>query len=147
LIAICNPIGAVLATQLIERFERKWLIAVDAVVIAVAGVAYGMAPSPAFIVVFGMLMTITIQLMNAALYTYTPEAYPTDLRSSGSGLCYGLGRLANVVGPFIIGALYVNSGYLSVFVYISGCWLVVAAVVAAYGPRVTGRPLEAVTPA
>jgi MFS transporter, putative metabolite:H+ symporter len=144
LIAICNPVGAIVAMQLIERVERKWLITVDAILIAVVGVAYGLAPSPLFIVIFGMAVIVTLQLMNAALYTYTPEAYPTDLRSAGTGLCYGLGRLANVAGPFIISMLYLNTGYLSVFVFISGCWLVVAAVVAAVGPRTTGRALEAV---
>lgn len=144
LIAICNPLGAWVGTQLIERFERKWIITVDAVLIAIAGVAYGLAPSAIFIVIFGMLVIITIQLMNATLYIYTPESYPTNLRSSGAGLCYGLGRLTNVVGPFIISALYLNAGYLSVFVYISACWLVVAGVVATIGPKTTGRSLEVV---
>lgn len=144
LIAICNPLGAWLGTQLIEKFERKWVITIDAIAIAIAGVAYGLAPSAAFIVIFGMIVIITIQLMNATLYIYTPESYTTHLRSSGTGLCYGLGRLTNVIGPFIISALYLNAGYLSVFVYISICWLIVAGVVAAIGPRTTGRPLEAV---
>jgi putative MFS transporter len=144
LIAICNPVGAWLGTFLIERFERKWIVTVDAVVIAVAGVAYGLAPSAVFIVIFGALVIITIQLMNAALYIYTPESYPTHLRSAGAGLCYGLGRLTNVIGPFIVSTLYMTVGYLSVFAYISACWLVVAAVVAAIGPRTTGRPLELV---
>jgi MFS transporter, putative metabolite:H+ symporter len=144
LIAICNPLGAWLATFLIERFERKWIVAVDAVVIAIAGVAYGLAPSAGFIVVFGALVIITIQLMNATLYIYTPESYPTHLRSAGAGLCYGLGRLTNVIGPFIISFLYVSVGYMSVFAYISACWLVVAVIVAAIGPRTTGRSLEQV---
>ncbi len=82
--------------------------------------------------------------MNATLYIYTPESYPTHLRSAGAGLCYGLGRLTNVIGTFIISFLYVSVGYMSVFAYISACWLVVAAIVAAIGPRTTGRSLEQV---
>lgn len=144
LIAICNPLGAWLGTFIIERFERKWIVAVDAIVIAVAGVAYGLAPSAMFIVIFGALVIIAIQLMNATLYIYTPESYPTHLRSAGAGFCYGLGRLTNVIGPFIVSMLYVNAGYLSVFAYISACWLIVSAVVAAIGPRTTGRSLELV---
>lgn len=145
LIAICNPLGAWLGTFIIERFERKWTVAVDAVVIAVAGVAYGLARSANLIVIFGALMIVTIQLMNATLYIYTPESYPTHLRSAGAGLCYGLGRLTNVIGPFIASLLYVNAGYLSVFAYISACWLIVSAVVAAIGPRTTGRSPELVS--
>lgn len=146
LIAICNPIGAWLGTAVVERFERKWVVAVDAVVIAASGVAYGLAPSPLFIVIFGAIVTLSIQLMNATLYIYTPESYPTRLRSLGTGFCYGIGRLTNVVGPFIVSALYVGAGYLSVFSYISACWLMVAIVVALVGPRTTGRSLESVTP-
>ena len=142
LIAICNPIGAWLGTQIIERFERKWLIAANAVVIAIAGMAYGTAGSSMLIVVFGALVTIAIQLMNATLYIYTPESYPTTLRSAGAGLCYGLGRLTNVIGPFVVSALYTGLGYTSVFAYIAGCWLVVALVVACVGPRTTGLSLE-----
>jgi putative MFS transporter len=144
LIAICNPLGAWIGTFIIERFERKWIVAVDAIVIAVAGVAYGLAPSAIFIVIFGALVIVSIQLMNATLYIYTPESYPTHLRSAGAGLCYGLGRLTNVIGPFIVSMLYVYAGYLSVFAYISACWLIVSAVVAAIGPRTTGRSLEQV---
>ncbi|MBB2928954.1 MFS transporter [Paraburkholderia silvatlantica] len=146
LIAICNPIGAWLASGVVERFERKWIVAVDALVIAVSGVAYGLAPSPVFIVIFGAMVTITIQLMNATLYIYTPESYPTHLRSMGTGFCYGLGRLTNVIGPFIVSTLYVGFGYMSVFTYISVCWLLVALVVALIGPRTTGRSLESVAP-
>jgi putative MFS transporter len=144
LIAICNPVGAWFGTFLIERFERKWLVAVDALVIAAAGVAYGLSSTAVLIVVFGALVTIAIQLMNATLYIYTPESYPTHMRSAGAGLCYGLGRLTNVVGPFIVSALYLHAGYMSVFAYIAACWVVVGAVVAAIGPKTTGRALEQV---
>jgi putative MFS transporter len=80
--------------------------------------------------------------MAVGLYTYTPELFPTAARSSGMGLSYGVGRLANVIGPFIVSAIFAAAGYLPVFIYIAACWLLVALVVGAFGPATTGKPLE-----
>jgi putative MFS transporter len=144
LIAICNPIGSLIASDLVERFERRWFIAVDGVLIAIFGIGYGLSFSPVFIVLFGALVIMTIQGMAVALYTYTPELYPTGVRSSGMGLTYGVGRLANVAGPFFVSTIFAAAGYLSVFVYIAACWLIVAFVIGVFGPSTTGRSLEAI---
>lgn len=145
LIAICNPLGALIASNLVERFERKWFITIDALLIATFGLLYGLTFAPVLIVLFGALVVITIQAMAVALYVYTPELFPTEVRSSGMGLAYGCGRLANVVGPFTVSTLFVVAGYQSVFGYIAACWLVVAFLVGVFGPRTTGRSLETLT--
>jgi putative MFS transporter len=126
--------------------ERRWFIVVDACIIAACGVLYGATVNPVMIVTFGALVVMTTQAMAVALYTYTPELFVTDLRSSGMGLTYGVGRLANIFGPFIIGGLFAASGYLSVFVFISACWLAVGAIVAARGLSTTGRSLDELNP-
>jgi putative MFS transporter len=68
--------------------------------------------------------------------------YPTPLRNTGSGLCYGAGRLANIAGPFIVSGIYGAAGYAPVFVYIAACWAIVAITVAVLGPRSGGAVLE-----
>ncbi|AKJ67108.1 hypothetical protein PATSB16_07190 [Pandoraea thiooxydans] len=143
LIAVCNPLGAILASYLVERFERRWFITVDGILIAIFGLAFGLSFQPQAILVFGALVMLSIQAMAVALYTYTPEMFPTDVRSTGMGLTYGVGRLANVVGPFVVSALFDTYGYGSVFVYIAVCWLAVSAVVSVFGTSTTGRSLEA----
>ena len=143
LIAVCNPLGAILASYLVERFERRWFIAIDGVLIAAFGLAFGLSFQPLAILAFGALVMLSIQAMAVGLYTYTPEMFPTDVRSTGMGLTYGVGRLANVLGPFIVSALFGAYGYGSVFVYIAACWLVVSAVVGCFGTSTTGRSLEA----
>lgn len=142
LIAICNPLGSLIASDLVERFERKWFVTVDGILIALFGLGYGLSGTPVFIVLFGALVVASIQAMAVALYTYTPELYPTQMRSSGMGITYGIGRLANVLGPFIVSAIFAAAGYLSVFIYIAACWLGVAFVVGVFGPSTTGRSLE-----
>src|SRR5262249_24713632 len=76
------------------------------------------------------------------IYAYTPEMYPTGLRNTGSGLCYGVGRLANIAGPFIVAGIYDGAGYGWVFAYIDACWALVALTVAVLGPRSGGAVLE-----
>jgi len=143
-IAACNPLGSLLASRLVERFDRKWFMTVASVAIAGFGVLYGLTFEPAFILVFGALVVICIQSFVAAVYAYTPELFPTSLRSSGHGLVYGIGRLANVFGPLLIGSIYAGLGYRSVFLYIAACWLTVAVAIGLFGPLTSAKPLEVI---
>lgn len=140
--AICNPLGAVAASFIVDRFDRKWIIPIVAAMIAVSGLLYGLTFQPTFIVLFGALVVLESQMFVVALYVYTPELFPTRMRSTGHGLTYGVGRLANVAGPFFVSSLYAVYGYGSVFAYITVCWLIAGAAVAIFGPRTTGRSLE-----
>ena len=134
--------GALLAAVLSDRFERKWLIAAVALGVGAFGVPYGMSSHPVPIIIFGFLVATGLQMFAPLLYAYTPEAYPTDIRNSGVGLAYGLGRLANAVGPMIIAFIYTRYGYVAVFVYIALCWSAVAITIGGFGVRTRGRSLE-----
>ncbi len=82
------------------------------------------------------------QVFAALLYAYTPECFPTAVRNTGTGLSYGMGRLANgLVGPFIIAFLFKRYGYTTVFGYIACCWALVAVLVTTFGPKTRGRVL------
>lgn len=134
--------GALIAALVSDRMERKWAIALVAIVVAVCGLLYGLSFNAAGIIVFGFLVAMFIQTFAPLLYAYTPELFSTEVRNSGTGLTYGVGRLANVVGPLIVVALYNHLGYQSVFGYIALCWLVCAVVVALFGPRTRAKSLE-----
>jgi putative MFS transporter len=56
-------------------------------------------------------------------------------------LNYGVGRLANVVGPMLVAFLFTHYGYLSVFIYIGALWVAVALVIGIFGPNTRGRIL------
>ncbi|WP_345384922.1 MFS transporter, partial [Pseudonocardia yuanmonensis] len=134
--------GALLAWPLSDRFGRRTPIALIATGIAACGLAYGLTFDPVAIVVFGFLVNALTQTFAALLYAYTPELFPTELRSSGNGLVYGVGRLANILGPMIVATVFGTVGYSPVFVYIAGCWGVVALTVALFGPRTGMQHLE-----
>jgi putative MFS transporter len=146
LMNIGAPIGALLAAYVSDRFERKHSIALTASAIAVFGLLYGLSFMPAMIVVFGLLVGMLIQTFASLIYAYTPEQFPTDLRNGATGFTYSLGRLANVANAFIIAAIFTHVGYVAVFVYIAGAWLLTAALTVLFGPRTTGQRLEVLNP-
>jgi MFS transporter, putative metabolite:H+ symporter len=133
--------GAFIAGCISDRWQRKYWITLLAVFIATCGMLYGLTFQTIFIVTFGGLMTLGIQTFAPILYAYTAECFPTEIRSSGTGFTYGIGRLSNAFGPLIIAFLYAIYGYQSVFVYIAACWLLVAAAVGLTGPRTKGKIL------
>jgi MFS transporter, putative metabolite:H+ symporter len=134
--------GAWIASRLSDRFERKFLIGIVAVTIAVCGLSYGLSFRTATIVVFGFLVAMGQQVFAALLYAYTPECFPTAVRNTGTGVSYGMGRLANgLVGPFIVAFLFKRYGYTTVFGYIALCWALVAVLITTLGPRTRGRTL------
>jgi putative MFS transporter len=137
--------GALLAWTVSDRFGRKVPIVVVSVAIAVCGLAYGLTFNVIAIVACGFCVNALIQTFAAMLYAYTPELYPTELRNSGNGLVYGLGRLSNIAGPLFVAAIFGSLGYQPVFVYIAACWLVVAVTIGLFGPRTGMRGLEGLT--
>ena len=135
------PIGAFIAALISDKWERKYLITIAALVIAFCGVMYGLSSSMLPIIIFGFCVSMFIQTFAPLLYAYTPECYPTEIRNTGSGIGYGVGRLANFFGPLLVAFLFTNYGYMSVFVYIAATWLMVAVIISIFGPKTKGRTL------
>ena len=127
--------GAVIAAVISDRWDRKWLIILAALLIAACGLAYGLTFEVSTIIVFGFLVEMFLHTFSPLLYTYTAESFSTEIRNSGMGLAYGSGRLANVFGPLIVAFLFNHAGYASVFVYIALSWALLAATIGSFGPR------------
>jgi MFS transporter, putative metabolite:H+ symporter len=127
--------GALIAGLISDRWDRKWLIMTVALVIAVSGLLYGLTFKTATIIFFGFIVEMLLHCFSPLLYSYTAEAYPTEIRNSGTGLAYGTGRLVNVFGPLIVVFLFNHYGYTSVFVYMATTWIVLAITVALFGLR------------
>jgi len=142
LISLAAPMGAALSSVLADRVERKRNIWVYCILIAVSGGLYGLSSQPALIVLFGFLSTFLFQGLSPFLFTYASELFPTEVRSSAFGLTYGASRFANVLGPFIINFLFSRFGYVSVFGYITVCWLLSAMLIVAFGLRTNRQSLE-----
>jgi MFS transporter, putative metabolite:H+ symporter len=133
--------GALIAAFISDHWDRKWWMTILALVIAFCGLMYGMSFRTTTIIIFGFLVAMFLQTYTPLLYSYTPECYPTEIRNSGAGLAYGVGRLANAFGPLVVAFLFNHYGYTSVFVYIAMMWLLVAITIGGFGPLTKGRKL------
>jgi len=83
--------------------------------------------------------------VNAVLYLYTPEIYPTRMRALGTGAATCWLRLASAAGPVFVGYLVAARGTAAVFVMFAAAGLIGA--VAALGMLETrNRRLEELAP-
>jgi putative MFS transporter len=79
--------------------------------------------------------------VNAVLYLYTPEIYPTRMRAIGTGAATCWLRLASAAGPVLVGYLVAAKGTGAVFLMFGAAGAIGAA--AAAGMLETrNRPLE-----
>jgi putative MFS transporter len=83
--------------------------------------------------------------INAVLYLYTPEIYPTRMRAIGTGLATSWLRLASAVGPAIVGFMVGSTGIDSVFIMFAIA-AVVGAVTAMRMIETRARRLEEIAP-
>jgi putative MFS transporter len=94
------------------------------------------------------LVTISYGIVgsvNAVLYLYTPEIYPTRMRALGTGAATCWLRLASAAGPVLVGYLVVHSGTAAVFLMFAAAG-VVGAVAATAMLETRNRRLEEIAP-
>jgi putative MFS transporter len=83
--------------------------------------------------------------VNAVLYLYTPEIYPTRMRALGTGAATCWLRLASAAGPVLVGYLVVQRGIGAVFLMFAAAG-VIGAVAAAAMLETRNRRLEEIAP-
>jgi putative MFS transporter len=97
------------------------------------------------VMILGTLGYGIIGSINAVLYLYTPEIYPTRMRAIGTGLATSWLRIASAVGPALVGFMVDARGIHSVFLMFAGV-SAVGAVAATCMVETSGRPLEEIAP-
>ena len=103
---------------LIDRTGRKyWMVGAFGGGAALFGaLAFGGLSSVTWVVVLSTLGYGLIGSINAVLYLYTPEIYPTRMRAIGTGVATSWLRAASAVGPAMVGFMVSRGGIGSVFV-------------------------------
>jgi MFS transporter, putative metabolite:H+ symporter len=144
-IAVANPLGPALAWTLTDRVDRKWLIAAGALGVAASGLVFAQMRAPVPLIFFGVLLTLANNIMSFSFHAYQPELYPTRIRGRAVGFVYSFSRLSAVFSAFLIAFVLGRFGVPGVFAMIAVSMLIVAAVIAALGPRTLNRALEAIS--
>lgn len=122
--------------------RRSWTLASFLVGAGLlAALAFGGTGSLAEVIVLATLSYGVVGSVNAVLYLYTPEIYPTRMRAIGTGLATSWLRLASAVGPALVGLMVGQHGIASVFAMFAGV-AVIGALASTRMIETRGRQLE-----
>jgi MFS transporter, putative metabolite:H+ symporter len=138
------PVGSALSIPIVERVDRKWLIVGSAFLMSVLGISMGYASSSVAIVTFGFLYTAASNVFSNGLHVFQAEIFPTAVRATTAGACYGLSRLSSAAMPFVLLPVLRQWGAGPMFIVIGAAMWIVMVDVACFGPRTTGLSLEEV---
>lgn len=138
------PVGSALSLPIIERIDRRWLIAGSALLMSVFGLGLGFADTPALIIAMGFSYTVASNVFSNALHIFQVEIFPTFARATAAGSTYGLSRLSSGIMPFVLLPVLERWGAAAMFAVIAAALWIVILDIAIFAPATTGRSLERV---
>ncbi len=134
--------GYLSAAWLIDRVGRRPVLTGFLTASAAAAWFLAHATSPAEVLVFGSLLSFFNLGAWGAIYAYTPELFPTALRSSGAGLAAAVGRVGGILAPWLTGALLARLGFEGVLSLHAALLLLAGVFAFLVGVETRGTPLE-----
>jgi putative MFS transporter len=143
IVAFAYPIAPLLASTFADRFERKWIISGACAAIIIFGLAFSQLTLPALLIVCGVLLTASNMTMSYAYHAYQTEVFPTAVRARAAGLVYSMSRISAMFSGFIVAYMLKQGGVGGVFGLITTAMIIVIITLAAFGPLVRGKPLDA----
>ncbi|MFD0039907.1 MFS transporter [Streptomyces anulatus] len=140
--ALAQIPGYYLAGTLIDRVERKWLIAAYSAGATLSALGVALADSPTALLVCAAFLAAFTNGSAAVYYAYTAELYPTAVRATGMGAASAVGRAGAIIAPIAIGYLYGSVGFTNVFLTLVGALALAVVTIVAFGEKTAGRSLE-----
>jgi len=137
--------GYLSAAYLVERIGRKPVIVLYLLMSALAAFLFGQSTTTTQILLWAALMSFFNLGAWGAVYTYTPELYPTRVRATGAGSAAAFGRIGGILAPFAVGILLPSIGTSGVLAMNAAMLATAAGAVAILGTETKGRPLETIS--
>ncbi len=144
-IAIAYPVGPLLCVGIADRFERKWQIVAAAIGTATFGLVFSQLTQAASLILFGVLITLSNNLLSYAYHGYQAELFPTRIRAQAVGFVYSWSRASTILTSFMIAFVLRDFGATGVFVFIAASMGVVVLSIGVFGPRTRGLALAEIS--
>ncbi|RUS47155.1 MFS transporter [Cohnella sp. AR92] len=113
IITLAQLPGYFTAAFLIEKTGRKFVLVTYLILTAVSALGFGLSHTEGMLLTMGICLSFFNLGAWGAMYAYTPENYPTSIRSTGVGLAASFGRVGGVIGPYLVGELKTRNVPLS----------------------------------
>ncbi|BFT72020.1 MFS transporter [Paenibacillus sp. P36] len=97
--------GYFTAAYFIEKFGRKFVLVTYLLLTAFSAIWFSTASTEAMLIAAGISLSFFNLGAWGAMYAYTPELYPTRVRSTGVGFAASFGRVGGIIGPYLVGLL------------------------------------------
>jgi putative MFS transporter len=130
------------AAWLNERIGRKGVVASYMTLGGLAAIALAFSHTGVQITVAGVCLSFFMNGAFAGVYAYTPEVFPTAVRTTGTGSSSSFGRIGSVSAPILVGLVYPAFGFFGVFAMTTAVLLAGACVVFFLGIETRNRSLE-----
>lgn len=144
-IAVAAPFGPLLAALYTDKIERKWMITGAALCVAIFGLVFAQMRDAVPLILFGVLVTLSNNIMSFSFHAYQAELYPTRIRALAVGFVYSFSRLSTVFSAFVIAFFLGRFGVAGVFALIAASMGVVMLAIGIFGPRTRNLSLEAIS--
>ncbi|WP_171962679.1 MFS transporter [Bordetella trematum] len=136
ILALVQLPGFALSAYGVERWGRKPTLIGFLLLSAAGCLLYSLGTAPVVVVGSTLLMSFALLGTWGALYAFTPEVYPTDLRASGMGTAGAVARFGGLFAPALIAPLMSSHFTLSLGVLAS---LLAAGAIAIWAVDVESR--------
>jgi MFS transporter, putative metabolite:H+ symporter len=134
--------GGICSLIIADRIERKYQIALSCALMGMAFILRGIFIQDYLGLIISSIMAFGANAwLISNLLTYTAENFPTEIRSTCSGIVEGAGRLIATVGPFVF-IMLVTFGFFNLMVGLAAFSFVAAIVVLLLGRNTLNLSLE-----
>lgn len=117
ILALAQLPGYFSAAYLVEKLGRRTTLGIYMIASGVFTYLFALATSLPLVVAMAVWMSFFALGAWGALYAYTPEVYPTTVRTTGMGAASGMTRIAGAIAPSLGAALFGVSLVIPLTVY------------------------------
>jgi putative MFS transporter len=97
------------------------------------------------LILFGVLITLSNNVLSYSFHSYQTELFPTRVRARAVGFTYSFSRISAVFASFIIGYILNVGGTQGVFGLIAFAMVMVVISIGGFGPRTRELELEQIS--
>ncbi|RLE49727.1 MAG: MFS transporter, partial [Candidatus Methanomethylicota archaeon] len=128
------------AVILVEKLGRKVILSSYLALTGISSFMYANSTNIMEMTLWGSILSFFDLGSWAALYTYTPEQYPTYIRGIGSSWASAIGRIGAILGPYIVPSLISIGGWYFAFTFFAIIHII-GALAALMGRELRGKEM------